>query len=263
MKNLVKAMPLSIAPLWLARLGIGLVACLLTMSMELLRPGFVVSLDEAFRDTALQLQAKPQPEDRLVVVDINEGALSDIGPWPWSRQKVADLVEILLSTYGARAVGLDIVFTEPGDTQGDARLASLAANGPVALAQILTIHRAVQSSCKGNWEAAYRALNLRRGPSMRMALLPTMPVCRGRAVWVILATNPMPMACCAGYRPAPASKAKITLTWPALCWFALTRLRLSRMVTRSACGASLTAMHSLPTPLFQPPIFCVKLPPKP
>ena len=48
-----------IAPLWLARLGIGLVACLLAVSMEWLRPGFVESLDEALRDTVLQLQAKP------------------------------------------------------------------------------------------------------------------------------------------------------------------------------------------------------------
>jgi adenylate cyclase len=125
-----------IAPLWLARLLIGFLACFLTVSIEWLRPGFVVSLDEALRDTALQLQAMTQPEDRLVVVDINEEALSYIGPWPWSRQHVADLVEILLSTYGARAVGLDIVFTEPGDIQGNARLASLAANAPLALAQI-------------------------------------------------------------------------------------------------------------------------------
>ena len=125
-----------IPPLWLARLGIGLVACLLTVSVEWLRPGFVVSLDEAFRDIALQLWAKPQPEERLVVVDINEATLSDVGPWPWPRKKVADLVEILLSTYQARAVGLDIVFTEPGDSQGDTRLASLAANAPLTLAQI-------------------------------------------------------------------------------------------------------------------------------
>jgi len=125
-----------IPTLWLARLGIGLVACLLTVSIEWLRPGFVVSLDEAFRDAALQLRAKPQPEERLVVVDINEATLSDVGPWPWPRKKVADLVEILLSTYQARAVGLDIVFTEPGDSQGDTRLASLAANAPLALAQI-------------------------------------------------------------------------------------------------------------------------------
>lgn len=125
-----------IPPLWLARLGIGLVACLLTVSVEWLRPGFVVSLDEAFRDIALQLRAKPQPEERLVVVDINEATLSNVGPWPWPRKKVADLVEILLSTYQARAVGLDIVFTEPGDSQGDTRLASLAANAPLTLAQI-------------------------------------------------------------------------------------------------------------------------------
>jgi adenylate cyclase len=125
-----------IPTLWLARLGIGLVACLLTVSIEWLRPGFVVSLDEAFRDAALQLRAKPQPEERLVVVDINEATLSDVGPWPWPRKKVADLVEILLSTYQARAVGLDIVFTEPGDSQGDTRLASLAANAPLTLAQI-------------------------------------------------------------------------------------------------------------------------------
>ena len=125
-----------IPPLWLARLGIGLVACLLTVSVEWLRPGFVVSFDEAFRDIALQLWAKPQPEERLVVVDINEATLSDVGPWPWPRKKVADLVEILLSTYQARAVGLDIVFTEPGDSQGDTRLASLAAHAPLALAQI-------------------------------------------------------------------------------------------------------------------------------
>jgi adenylate cyclase len=58
--------------------------------------------------------AKPQPEERLVVVDINEATLSDVGPWPWPRKKVADFVEILLSTYQARAVGLDIVFTEAG-----------------------------------------------------------------------------------------------------------------------------------------------------
>ena len=125
-----------IAPLWLARFGIALVACALTVSIEWLRPGFAVSIDEALKDAVMQLQADPQPEDRLVVVDINEAALSDIGPWPWSRQQVADLVEILLGSYGASAVGLDIVFTEPGDTQGDARLASLAAHAPLALAQI-------------------------------------------------------------------------------------------------------------------------------
>jgi adenylate cyclase len=49
---------------------------------------------------------------------------------------VADLTEILLSTYGARAVGLDIVFPEPGEALGDARIASMATHAPLTLAQI-------------------------------------------------------------------------------------------------------------------------------
>lgn len=122
--------------LWLARLGIAWLACALTVSIVWLSPAWMVGIDESLRDSVLRLRAEQPPEDRLVVVDINEGALQQIGPWPWSRQQVADLVEILLSAYAVRAVGLDIVFSEPGDAQGDARLASLAEHAPVTLAQI-------------------------------------------------------------------------------------------------------------------------------
>ena len=63
------------------------------------------------------------------------------------RQRVADVTELLLGNYGARAVGLDIVFPEPGDAQGDARMASLAAHAPLTLAQIFDYtprHPAIQ-----------------------------------------------------------------------------------------------------------------------
>jgi adenylate cyclase len=76
----------------------------------------------------------------MVVVDISEESLRELGPWPWPRSRLADLVEILLTTYAARAVGLDIVMPEPessgADGFGDARLAGLAAHGPVALSQL-------------------------------------------------------------------------------------------------------------------------------
>ena len=121
---------------WLTRVGIGLLACLLSIFLDWHRPNFVVNLDETLRDYALQLNAQGQRENRLVVIDINEIALKDIGPWPWPRAKVADLVEILLSTYGARAVGLDMVFSNSGDPLGDARLAAMAAHAPLTLAQI-------------------------------------------------------------------------------------------------------------------------------
>ena len=122
--------------LWAARAGIGFLACALALVIEWQRPGFVVHLDEGLRDAYVRLTADKSLEDRLVVIDIDEAALREIGPWPWPRQRLADMVEILLGTYGAKAVGLDIVFPEPGERQGDARLASLAAHAPLNLAQI-------------------------------------------------------------------------------------------------------------------------------
>lgn len=121
---------------WTVRAGIAVAACALALFMEWQRPELVNRLDEGLRDIALRLSADLEMENRLVVVDISEASLGEIGPWPWPRQQVADLTEILLGAYGAKAVGLDIVFPEAGDAQGDARLISLAAHAPLALAQI-------------------------------------------------------------------------------------------------------------------------------
>lgn len=120
----------------MALAGIALLAFLLALFVEWQRPAFVVRVDEGLRDTFLRWTADKHPENRLTVIDIDEQALNEIGPWPWPRQRMADLTEILLGTYHARAVGLDIVFVEPRDAQGDARMASLAADAPLTLAQI-------------------------------------------------------------------------------------------------------------------------------
>jgi adenylate cyclase len=125
-----------LSSVWWVRAGLGLLALVLALGLEWLRPPWLGRLDEGLRDVFLRHTANQQQEARLVVVDISEAALRKIGPWPWPRQRVADLVEILLGTYGARAVGLDIVFPEPADPQGDARLASLAQHAPLVLAQI-------------------------------------------------------------------------------------------------------------------------------
>lgn len=123
--------------LWTVRAGIALVACALALWVEWQRPELTMRLDEGLRDAFVRLTADRTTEERLVVIDINEATLREIGPWPWPRQRVAELAEILLDSYGARAVGLDIVFPEPGDPGGDARLAALAAHAPLTLAQIL------------------------------------------------------------------------------------------------------------------------------
>ena len=121
---------------WLARLGFGLAALMLTIGAEWYRSEFGTRLDEGLRDQFLVRVVDTSPENRLTVVDINEQALQRVGLWPWPRARLADLAEILLGVYGARSVGFDIVFPESTDGPGEARLRSLAMNGPLTLAQI-------------------------------------------------------------------------------------------------------------------------------
>lgn len=120
----------------MARWLIACAAALLTAWMQWApgpRLGFVA--DEWLRDAFLQLQVSDAPEPRILVVDIDEASLSRIGPWPWPRERLADLVEILLSHYESRGVALDILLPKAEGSQGDIRLALLARHGPVVPAQ--------------------------------------------------------------------------------------------------------------------------------
>lgn len=95
--------------------------------------------DEWLRDRFVQLRASEMPETRISLVDIDEASLATLGPWPWPRTRVADLVERLLADYGVRGVALDMFFSEagaePASAEGDLRLAMLAQHGPVVFAQ--------------------------------------------------------------------------------------------------------------------------------
>jgi adenylate cyclase len=95
------------------------------------------ALDHLVGDRLHQVLASPEPEHRVVVIDLDEDSISALGPWPWPRARIADLLEALAGTYGARAVGVDIVFPSPADANGDERIAALADFAPVVLAQTL------------------------------------------------------------------------------------------------------------------------------
>ena len=56
----------------------------------------------------------PLPTDpRIVVLAVDDASLSKVGRWPWSRDKIATLIEKVLGEYGAAVMGFDIVFSEP------------------------------------------------------------------------------------------------------------------------------------------------------
>jgi adenylate cyclase len=114
-------------------------------------PGISRWGDESLRDRLLQLQVSSQPDPRVLVVDIDEPSLAALGPWPWPRERIADLVEKLLAVYQARGVALDIFFAEPHPDggQGDARLALLARHGPVVLAHAFEYHSVSADPVRG------------------------------------------------------------------------------------------------------------------
>ena len=69
----------------------------------------------------------PQGVDpRIVVLDIDEKSLGEIGHWPWPRNVMAELVGKLFDRYGVSVVGFDVVWAEPDLSSGIGVLDALA-----------------------------------------------------------------------------------------------------------------------------------------
>lgn len=63
------------------------------------------------KDLMLQSRGEIMGDDNIVIVDIDEKSLKTLGQWPWSRDKVAKLLQNL-SDFDAAIIGLDVVFAE-------------------------------------------------------------------------------------------------------------------------------------------------------
>jgi adenylate cyclase len=88
---------------------------LVLLSLVLLRatdPFFVSAVRELALDQFQRFSPRPHVEQPVRVVDIDEAALAEFGQWPWSRDRLADLVNHL-DQFGAAAIVFDIVFAEP------------------------------------------------------------------------------------------------------------------------------------------------------
>lgn len=62
------------------------------------------------------------PQSDILIVEIDEDSLAAFGKWPWSRQRHAELFEQLAAAK-PKAVGFDILLSEPGDADDDEALA--------------------------------------------------------------------------------------------------------------------------------------------
>jgi adenylate cyclase len=101
---------------WARRFGLARAVCVVLVfalvPLRMLDPRPIEELRLRTFDLFQVLRPREQTARPVVIVDIDEASLKEIGQWPWPRTVVADLVT-RLTALGAAAIGFDAVFPEP------------------------------------------------------------------------------------------------------------------------------------------------------
>lgn len=92
----------------------------------ILRIGVLQRLDDIIYDARLRATMPQTLDERIVIVDIDEKSLAEIGRWPWGRNRLAELVEELQDRQKTALLGFDVVFAEADESSGLKRLKQLA-----------------------------------------------------------------------------------------------------------------------------------------
>ncbi|HEX8962364.1 MAG TPA: CHASE2 domain-containing protein, partial [Rhodocyclaceae bacterium] len=109
-------------------IGLAILAVLLGHAAKLYPIELVSRLDAIIYDAKVRLSMKHDVDDRIVILDIDEKSLAEVGRWPWSRERMATLIKKLFERDGVRLVGFDVVFAEPDDSSGLKSLDAMAKN---------------------------------------------------------------------------------------------------------------------------------------
>ncbi|MFA9420053.1 MAG: CHASE2 domain-containing protein [Gammaproteobacteria bacterium] len=99
---------------------------LLLDTTNIYRYPFLAQLENWTYDARLNFLRPNSIDDRIVIVDIDENSLIEVGRWPWARDKLAILVDNLFNHYEVAVVGFDIVFAERDESSGLAAFEGLA-----------------------------------------------------------------------------------------------------------------------------------------
>jgi len=86
---------------------------LIALGIAFQQPAFLEKIELKTLDERFTIRGPIPIDDRVVILAVDDDSLSEIGRWPWPRDKIATLVERVLGEYGAAVIGFDIVFSEP------------------------------------------------------------------------------------------------------------------------------------------------------
>jgi adenylate cyclase len=113
-----------------ARIAVTLLPLLFALghATNVLNISLVQTLDNAIYDAKLRARMPRTLDPRIVVVDVDEKSLSEIGRWPWSRNKLAALTDELFQNQNIALLGFDLVFAEADGSSGLQQFKQLAEN---------------------------------------------------------------------------------------------------------------------------------------
>ena len=112
----------------LARIVLGLATTLFFIghAAKFYRVGFIDQLDDIIYDARLNLTRPGKADSRIVILDINEKSLGEVGRWPWSRNIMARLMDKLFDQHGVAVVAFDVFWSENDTSSGVGVLDALA-----------------------------------------------------------------------------------------------------------------------------------------
>ncbi len=68
-------------------------------------------------DSRVKMTTQSSVDERIIIIDIDEKSLQAEGHWPWSRHKLAKLLDKLFDEYGIALLAMDMVFAEKDDSE--------------------------------------------------------------------------------------------------------------------------------------------------
>jgi adenylate cyclase len=168
MRRKLPALILTASPWWLRGAAVVL-AAVCVLALDGMAPGLRRNLEERTGDLVWRSGAvsgrADERERRFVVVDIDEASLAKVGPWPWPRERLAELSR-QLAALGASAQVYDIVL--PESRPGDAALAEEFGRHRVVLAEIFSLDPAAPAAV-GQLQGALEAGAPPCGPPLPQA----------------------------------------------------------------------------------------------
>lgn len=115
-----------------------MLAIMSVLALYYMQTGFLESVEAMTYDLRFKALRGPlAPDPEIAIVAIDEKSIAELGRWPWSRKRFAELIDYA-SEAGARAILLDVLFSEPSSPEADREFAeALKRSGRSTLATAL------------------------------------------------------------------------------------------------------------------------------